>query len=63
MNFNLTKQVDYSQMTEEQFFEFLDQEAKRIREENMIVELSPYITKYAKVAHENYSKKSIAEPK
>jgi len=61
MKFNLTQQVDYSQMTEEQFFEFLDQEAKRIREENMIVPLSPYITKYAKVAHENYSNKNFVE--
>lgn len=49
----LITKIDYNTMTEEEFLLFLDQEAKRIREQNLIVPLSPRIEKFARVASDN----------
>ena len=58
MRYELSTKIDYSKMTEEEFFEFLDSESKKIREENIIVPLSDYHKKYARVGTEEYHKLS-----
>jgi hypothetical protein len=58
MRYDLSPQIDYSKMTEEEFFEFLDSEAKKIREENFTAPLSNYYVKYARVGTENENKLS-----
>jgi hypothetical protein len=58
MKMKLTTPIDYSKMTEEEFFAFLDSEEKRIRRDNVIKPLSPFLKKYARVATETLSVKS-----
>ena len=58
MRYDLSPQIDYSKMTEEEFLDFLDAESKRIREQNYTASLSNYYTKYAKVGTENENKLS-----
>ena len=55
MKMKLTTPIDYSKMTEEEFFAFLDSEAKRIREVNVIKPLSPQHKKYAVEATNNFN--------
>ena len=61
MRYDLSPQIDYSKMTEEEFFEFLDSESKKIREKNFIAPLSNFHKKYARVGTENYNKLSNQE--
>jgi hypothetical protein len=58
MKTQLSPQIDYSKMTEEEFFAFLDSEAQRIREENFIAPLSNFHKKYARVGTENQNQSS-----
>ena len=39
MKYDLSPKIDYSKMSEEDFFEFLDSESKKIKEQNFIVPL------------------------
>lgn len=48
-----TTEIDYSKMTEEEFLEFLDAEAARIRKENYIRPLTNMHVRYAKYNHES----------
>jgi hypothetical protein len=56
MRYDLSPKIDYSKMTEEEFFEFLDSESKKIKERNFIVPLSDYHKKYAVLGTENEKK-------
>jgi hypothetical protein len=56
MRYDLSPKIDYSKMTEEEFFEFLDSESKKIKEKNFIAPLSDYHRKYAVVGTENQKK-------
>ena len=58
MKYDLSPKIDYSKMTEEEFFEFLDSESKKIREKNFIAPLSNFHKKYARVGTENHNKSS-----
>jgi len=58
MKYNLSPKIDYSKMSEEEFFEFLDSESKKIKEQNLIVPLSDYHKKYAKIGTETQNKSS-----
>jgi methionyl-tRNA synthetase len=51
------KPVDYSKMTEEEFFAFLDAEALRIRQDNIIRPLDTYHKKLARVGTEQTKEK------
>ena len=58
MKYDLSPKIDYSKMSEEEFFEFLDSESKKIKEQNFIVPLSNYHIKYAKIGTEIQNKSS-----
>jgi hypothetical protein len=45
-------------MTEEEFFEFLDSESKKIKEKNFIVPLTDYHRKYAVSGTDNQNESS-----
>lgn len=51
----LTNTIDYSKMTEDEFFAFLDSEAERIRRDNVVKPLSPQMIKYAVEATDNFN--------
>lgn len=48
----MENKIDYSTMTEQEFFDFLDQEEKRIRENSVIRPLSNYHLKLSKIGTE-----------
>ena len=45
MNYDYLSDVDFDLMTEQEFLNYLDEKARRIREENVIRALPPYHTR------------------